>query len=293
MYIGDEILKRVVESYRRIRNTLRFLLSNTSDFDPAQDAVPVASLVELDRYALALTAQVQAEALACYERFEFHPVVARLQTFCSEDLSAFYLDVLKDRLYTTAPASHARRSAQTALWHITSSLLRLMAPFLSFTAEEAHQVFQRPPTADAATSIFIETYHELPPVAGHEALLAKWSSIRAIRAEVLKRIEALREAGKVGSSLQAEVDLHLHGERHALLATLGDELRFVTITSRATLHAAPSSASERIDVVPSPQRKCDRCWHWRSDVGHDAAHPTLCGRCVDNLFGAGETRKAA
>ena len=293
MYIGDEILKRVVESYRRIRNTLRFLLANTSDFDPARDAVPIESLLELDRYAIALTAQVQGEALASYEKYEFHPVVARLQTFCSEDLSAFYLDVLKDRLYTTAPGSHARRSAQTALWHITSSLLRLMAPFLSFTSEEAHKVLQRPTSPDAATSIFIETYHELPPVPGHEALLVKWSSIRAIRAEVLKQIEEKREAGKVGSSLQAEVDLYLHGERHALLATLGDELRFVTITSRATLHAAPGAESERIEVTASPHHKCDRCWHWRPDVGRDTEHPTLCGRCIDNLFGGGEPRGVA
>jgi len=291
MYIGDEILKRVVESYRRIRNTLRFLLANTSDFDMARDAVAVDAMVELDRYAIALTAQLQAEVLACYDRFEFHPVVARLQTFCSEDLSGFYLDVLKDRLYTTQPASHARRSAQTALWHITASLLRLMAPFLSFTAEEAHQVFQRPVSPDAATSIFIETYHELPPVPGHEALLAKWSNIRAIRAEVLKQIEEKREAGKIGSSLQAEVDLHLHGERHAVLATLAEELRFVTITSRATLHAAADAANERIDVVPSPHAKCVRCWHYRPEVGRNTEHPTLCGRCADNLFGAGETRR--
>ena len=291
MYIGDEILKRVVESYRRIRNTLRFLLANTSDFDMARDAVAVDAMVELDRYAIALTAQLQAEALACYDRFEFHPVVARLQTFCSEDLSAFYLDVLKDRLYTTQPASHARRSAQTALWHITTSLLRLMAPFLSFTAEEAHQVFQRPAAPDGATSIFIETYHELPPVPGHEALLAKWSNIRAIRAEVLKQIEEKREAGKIGSSLQAEVDLHLHGERHAVLATLTEELRFVTITSRATLHAAAGAANERIEVVPSPHAKCVRCWHYRPEVGRNTEHPTLCGRCADNLFSAGETRR--
>jgi len=293
MSIGDEILKRVVESYRRIRNTLRFLLANTSDFDIGRDAVAVDAMVELDRYAIALTAQVQAEALASYERYEFHPVVARLQTFCSEDLSAFYLDVLKDRLYTTAAGSHARRSAQTALWHITSSLLRLMAPFLSFTAEEAHKVFQRPPKPDAATSIFVEIYHELPPVPGHEALLAKWASIRAIRAEALKQIEARREAGKIGSSLQAELDLHLHGERHTLLATLGEELRFVTITSRATLLPAGNAQDERIEVTPSAHKKCDRCWHWRPEVGRSSEHPALCARCIDNLFGAGETRNVA
>jgi isoleucyl-tRNA synthetase len=289
MSIGDEILKRVVESYRRIRNTVRFLLANTSDFDIGKDAVPVDRMLEIDRYALALMAQVQAEALRHYERFEFHPVVARLQTFCSEDLGAFYLDILKDRLYTTPAASLARRSAQTALWHITASLLRLLAPFLSFTAEEAFLIF----SPNAAGTIFAETYHELPPVAGHDALLAKWERMRAIRADVLKRIEQLREAGQVGSSLQAEVDLYLHGERHALAATLGDDLKFVLLTSRADLHAAARAEDEKIVVVPTAHKKCDRCWHWRADVGADAQHPTLCGRCVTNLFGAGEVRRAA
>jgi isoleucyl-tRNA synthetase len=288
MSIGDEILKRVVESYRRIRNTLRFLLANTSDFDITRDAVPVGEMLEIDRYALALTSQFQAEVLASYEKFEFHPVVSRLQTFCSEDLGAFYLDILKDRLYTTAPTSPARRSAQTALWHITTSVLRVMAPFLSFTAEEAYAIF-----SPGRTTIFAETFHELPGVPGHEALLAKWSTIRAIRADVLKEIEAKREAGTVGSSLQAEVDLHLAGERRALLATLGDDLKFVTITSRATLHAAATAEAEKIVVAPTAHRKCDRCWHWRADVGADAAHPTLCGRCVTNLFGAGEVRRVA
>jgi isoleucyl-tRNA synthetase len=287
--IGDEILKRVVESYRRIRNTLRFLLANTSDFDLAQDAVPIDRLLEIDRYALALTAQVQAEALASYERYEFHPVMARLQTFCSEDLGAFYLDILKDRLYTTAADSLARRSAQTALWHITASLLRLFAPFLSFTAEEAFAIF----SPNAAGTIFTETYHRLPAVAGAEALLAKWTAIRAVRAEVAKRIEAQREAGKLGSSLQAEVDLRIAGDRHALLASLGEDLKFVLLTSRATLHRAPTEADEQIEVAASAHRKCDRCWHWRAEVGRDAEHPTLCGRCLTNLFGAGEERKVA
>jgi isoleucyl-tRNA synthetase len=289
MSIGDEILKRVVESYRRIRNTLRFLLANTSDFDIEQDAVPIAQLLEIDRYALALAAQMQAEAQRSCDRYEFHPVVARLQTFCSEDLGAFYLDILKDRLYTTPARSTARRSAQTALWHITSSLLRLMAPYLSFTAEEAHRVF----CDDERSTIFSEVYHELPPIPGHEALLAKWTQIRAVRADVLKQIEALREASQIGSSLQAEVDLHVAGDRHALLATLGDDLKFVMITSRTTLHHAAATADEKVVVTPSPNRKCDRCWHWRADVGTAPGHPSLCGRCVTNLFGVGETRKAA
>ena len=287
--IGDETLKRVVESYRRIRNTLRFLLANTSDFDPARDGVPVDALLEIDRYALALTAQVQAEALACYERYEFHPVMARLSTFCSEDLGAFYLDILKDRLYTTAPNSPARRSAQTALWHITASLLRLFAPFLSFTAEEAFAIF----SPNKAGTIFAETYHRLPAVAGAEALLAKWSAVRTVRAEVAKAIEAQREAGKLGSSLQAEVDLHLAGDRHALLATVGEDLKFVLIVSRATLHRTASESDEKIAVAASPHKKCDRCWHWRADVGSHAEHPALCGRCLSNLFGSGEARQVA
>jgi isoleucyl-tRNA synthetase len=289
MSIGDEILKRVVESYRRMRNTLRFLLANTCDFDITRHAVAVEKMLEIDRYALALTAQMQAEVLESCQRFEFHPVIARLQTFCSEDLGAFYLDILKDRLYTTAADAPARRSAQTALWHVTASLLRLMAPYLSFTAEEAFAVF----SPNAAGTIFSEVYHELPGVAGHEALLEKWSRIRTLRADVLKAIEAQREAGRIGSSLQAELDLHLAGDRHMLLATLGADLRFVMITSRATLHAAASEADEKIVVTPSPHAKCDRCWHWRADVGSRAEHPTICGRCVDNLFGAGETRAIA
>ena len=286
MSIGEEILSRVVEGYRRIRNTLRFLFANTSDFDPARDAVPIEPMLEIDRYAIALAARFQADTLAHYERYEFHPVVAKLQTFCSEDLGAFYLDILKDRLYTTAATGAARRSAQTALWHIAHSVLRLMAPFLSFTAEEAFRVLVR---NDQAT-IFTQLYHELPPVAGHEALLAKWARIRAARTDVLKSIEVMRESGRLGSSLQAEIDVYAAGERHAALATLGEELRFVTITSRATLHRVQQESEQRVEVAASAHQKCERCWHYRDDVGVDAAHPTICGRCVSNLFGPGELR---
>jgi len=289
--IGDEILKRVVESYRRVRNTLRFLLANTSDFDIDTQALPVGELLEIDRYALALTARFQAEVLASYERYEFHPVVAKLQTFCSEDLGAFYLDILKDRLYTTAAGSKARRAAQTALWHITASLVRLIAPFLSFTAEEAFKVFAKPDALAAAkNTVFTQSWHAIPPVVGDEALLAKWDRIRALRAEVLKSIETARAEGKVGSSLQAEVDLDTAGEDHAALASLGDELRFVTITSRATLHEAAAFA---VRVAPSSHVKCERCWHYRDDVGSNAEHPGLCGRCASNLFDAGESRAIA
>lgn len=283
--IDDKILARVVDAYRRIRNTLRFLLANTSDFDPAKDAVPVEQMLEVDRYALARAAQLQAEILAHYEVYEFHPVVAKLQVYCSEDLGAFYLDVLKDRLYTTAPGSRARRSAQTALWHITHGMLRWMAPFLSFTAEEAWQVF----APGASVSIFTETFWGFP-AAGDEALLAKWARIREIRDGVNKEIETVRAAGQVGASLQATVRITAGPEDHALLASLGEDLRFVLITSAATVVAGPGLA---VQVTPSTAPKCERCWHYRDDVGIDAEHPTLCGRCVSNLFGAGETREAA
>jgi isoleucyl-tRNA synthetase len=199
-------------------------------------------------------------------------------------LGAFYLDVLKDRLYTTAPKSLARRSAQTVLWQLTHAMLRWMAPFLSFTAEEAWTVF----APGASPSIFTETWwkFETPD----EALLAKWARVRAVRDVANKEIEALRAAGRVGSSLQANLTITAAGDDHALLATLGDDLRFVTITSQALLTEGPALA---VTVTPSSATKCERCWHWRDDVGHDAAHPALCGRCTANLFGAGETRRVA
>ncbi len=279
----DKILARVVDAYRRIRNTLRFLLANTSDFDPARDAVPAAQLLEIDRWALARAAEFQAEVLAHYERYEFHPVVAKLQVFCSEDLGAFYLDVLKDRLYTTAPKSLARRSAQTALWTLTQAMLRWMAPFLSFTAEEAWKVIH--PQSD---SIFTETFLNLGTP--DSALLARWARVQAIREQVNKAIEAVRTEGAVGSSLQAMVRIGAAADDLALLRSLGDDLRFVLITSVAEVVEATELG---ITVTPSKATKCERCWHWRDDVGHDAAHPGLCGRCTSNLFGAGETRAVA
>ena len=282
--IDDKILARVVDAYRRIRNTLRFLLANVSDFDSAKDAVPLDQMLEIDRYALARAAQFQAEVLAHYAVYEFHPVVTKLQVYCSEDLGAFYLDVLKDRLYTTAPGSLARRSAQTALHQITHAMLRWMAPFLSFTAEEAWPVLAG---AQNQGSIFFETFAKLP--AADEALLAKWSRIRAVRETVNKEIETVRTAGGVGSSLQATVKLTVPADDHALLASLGDDLKFVLIVSQVDLLEGDAGVA----VVPANAAKCERCWHYRDDVGVDAQHATLCGRCISNLFGAGEARSVA
>ncbi len=284
--ISDEILKRVVESYRRIRNTLRFLLANTTDFDADQHAVPSGDLLEIDRFALAQAQMMATAVQADYDRYEFHLVVQRLQQYCSEELGGFYLDVLKDRLYTTAAGSPGRRSAQTALALIRDTLLKLMAPILSFTAEEAWRIL-RP----QAPTVFAEQWRDmLPPVVDGDLLVPKWERILAVRAAVQRELEAVRQVGTIGSSLQAEVAIVAAPEDYAALAALGDDLRFVTITSAATVVAGAPPA---IRVTPSTYTKCERCWHWRADVGGDANHLALCGRCVANLFGAGEPRRFA
>jgi isoleucyl-tRNA synthetase len=284
--ISDEILKRVVEAYRRIRNTLRFLLANTSDFDPGRDLPEVEQWLEIDRYALAMTRQLQAQCEADYERFEFHRVVQSLQTFCSEDLGGFYLDILKDRLYTTAAGSPARRSAQAALWHILQCLTKLMAPVLCFTAEEIWQL----QTGDGEQSVMLQTWQPLPAPAAEDELLEKWRKIRSYRAEVMRALEELRIAGRIGSSLQAAVSLHCDGEKYELLASLGDDLRFVLICSQTNVIR---DASDELRCSPLPHAKCERCWHVRADVGANPDNPGLCGRCIDNLHGEGETRAFA
>ncbi len=284
--ISDEILKRVVEAYRRIRNTLRFLLANVSDFDPASDMLPVGEWLEIDRYALALTRQLQQTCTADYDKFEFHHVVQALQTFCSEDLGGFYLDILKDRLYTTGEKSRARRSAQSSLWHIVHAFTRLLAPITAFTAEEVWGIL----TGNADDSVLLHTWHELPAQDGEAALLAKWGLIRDVRMDVTKALEARREAGEIGAALQATVEIRCSGEKYTALASLGDDLKFIFICSATTLR---EDAAEAVTATPLGHAKCERCWHVRADVGSVAAHPDLCGRCVNNLYGAGEARQHA
>ncbi len=281
------ILPRVVEVYRRLRNTLRFLLANTADFDPATQMLSPAEWLETDRYALALTRQLQAQCTADYGRFEFHKVIQGLMNFCSEDLGAFYLDILKDRLYTAAENSRARRSAQSALWHILQSVTRLMAPVLSFTAEEIWTTLKQ------GDSVMLATWHELPEQAEESALVTRWQAIRAVRADVARTLEELRSAGKIGSSLQAEVSLRADAASYELLASLGEDLKFVLICSKVNLEKADSVTGVSIEAGASTHAKCARCWHWRDDVGHDSEHPELCGRCSSNLFGSGEAREIA
>ncbi len=304
--LSNEILKRVVESYRRIRNTLRFLLANLADFDSARDALPVDDWLEIDRYAWVMTHDLQRMLApsgnyeanrdfpfpGCYGRYEFHLVVQCLQTFCSEDLGGFYLDILKDRLYTTPAGSRARRSAQNALFHITHSLTRLLAPVLSFTAQEVWEVL-----AGGEASVFEQTWYDFQLPRRPDELRLRWRKLRELRSDVLKQLEALRAEGKVGSSLQGEVELFANGESTDFLRSFADDLRFVFITSQARVRdgtdpAAVATALPGVSlkVAPSPHAKCERCWHYRADVGRDAAHPGLCGRCVANLFGAGEPR---
>jgi isoleucyl-tRNA synthetase len=270
------------------------LLANTSDFNPATDSVAVADMLEIDRYAIARMTQLQTEVRQHFVDYEFHPVVAKLQMYCSEDLGGFYLDILKDRLYTSGVNSASRRSAQTAIWHITQSLLPLMAPILSFTVEEAWAVFaDKESFAGSGETIFTQSFYTLPVVNDAEALLQKFTALREIRANVQKQLEDLRVSGAIGSSLQAEVEIRASGDNFALLNSLGEDLKFVLITSAAKVVEAPSATAETVLVTASAHKKCERCWHYRADVGSHAEHAGLCSRCVANLFGQGERRHIA
>jgi isoleucyl-tRNA synthetase len=294
--ISDEILKRVADSYRKIRNTLRFLLANVADFDAATQAVPYESLLEIDRYALGMLHDLHVECRAGYEVYELHKVAQALQHFCAEDLGAFYLDILKDRLYTNAENSHDRRAAQTVLLKITQVLAGLMAPILSYTAEEIWQTLT-PNTEDyAVLHNWLDATDVITPSLHAEyetSLKAKWQAIRDIRAQAAKEIEVLRAAGQVGSSLQAELSFNVADSVFDALNSLGDDLRFVTITSSAKVYKVAANAEQKILVSPSQYKKCDRCWHYREDVGAHAEHPTICGRCVSNVSSNGESRKYA
>ena len=283
--ISDEIIKRVVEAYRRMRNTLRFLLANTADFDPARDAVPLQQLVEIDRYGLHLVAQLQQDCAAHYAEYDFHRIAQRLQTFCSEELGAFWLDILKDRLYTTTTDGLPRRSAQTALWHTARVLAGLMLPVMPFTAEEVWETLIGEPHG----SLMLHTWDELAAdLPRDDALAAKWAEIRAVRAEVQKVLEQLRSAGDIGASLQAEVHIDAPAEVHEALASLGGELKYALITSQASLGRIDGALGIR--ARPSTASKCGRCWHYSDTVGSVAEQPDVCARCAGHLGGVTEVR---
>ena len=287
--ISDEILKRVSESYRRIRNTMKFLLANLADFDESKDLLPVDEWLEIDQYALYLTEKLQTEILVDYDKYEFHFAVQKFVSFCTDDLGSFYLDILKDRLYTAGETSHARRAAQSALHHITHTMMRLMAPILSFTANEIWETMG----LDADETVFEDFWYTLPAHGLSAERLAVWETVINARGQSTKEIEVLRSAGQVGSSLQAELAFYVTDVTYAALTSLAEDLRFVMIVSSAKVYKVATEAEQKIDVAPSMHVKCGRCWHYRADVGLHADHATICNRCVSNLFGAGEKRSFA
>lgn len=297
--LSREILKRNADAYRRIRNTARFLLSNLNGFDPASDVLADSDLLALDRWVLDRASIVQSEIRAEYTAYQFHQVIQKIHHFCAVDLGGFYLDIIKDRQYTTAANSIARRSAQTALYKVAEALVRWIAPVLSFTADE---IWEHMPGARAA-SVHLETYYTaLPELDAHSVLSRDdWRRVLDVRVATNRALEDARNAKRVGASLEAELTLYADADTAGILAKLKDELRFVTITSSASvalIEDAPDSAevvelaggSLRVQVTPSEHTKCVRCWHRRADVGRNPAHPLLCGRCVENVLGVGERR---
>ena len=303
MSVSDEILKRTADAYRRIRNTARFLLANLNDFDPAKDVVAAQDMLALDRWIVDQAAQVQAKVLSAYDRFQFHLIAQEVLNFCTVELGSLFLDITKDRQYTMQADSRGRRSAQTAAWHILNAMVRWLYPVLSFTAEE---IWQHMPGDKAESVLFTQWYDGLFSLDANDALSAnEWSYVFNLRELISKQLEAVRVAGLIGASLDAEVDIYYHKQGREAgtdpLEKLGDELRFVLITSYARLHdlsEVPADAIEVIEqvfvrVTPSNHGKCVRCWHHREDVGSHAEHPELCGRCVENVAGAGEARDYA
>ena len=303
MSVSDEILKRTAEAYRRLRNTARFLLANLSGFDPEKDLLDPERMLCLDRWTLERTRLLQEQIQQAYESYEFHRIYQLVHNFCAVDMGSFYLDIIKDRQYTTQENSVPRRSAQTAMFHVVESLVRWLAPILSFTAEEIWQCLP----GKREDSVFLSTWYELPSAFYPEGEILRrmgtgfWGQIIAVREAISKELENLRVAGRIGSSLAAEVDLYADAETQAMLTTVGDELRFILITSYARVHAADECPDDAvaanipglefsIRVTASGHDKCVRCWHHREDVGSSAEHPQLCGRCIENVTGSGEQR---
>ncbi|MGH8252613.1 MAG: class I tRNA ligase family protein, partial [Steroidobacteraceae bacterium] len=299
MSLSQEILKRMSDSYRRMRNTLRFLLGNLHGFGPG-DALPLNELVAIDQWAIGRARELHGEFDAAYRDYQFHLIYQKVHNFCVVDLGGFYLDIIKDRLYTTPADGRPRRSAQSAMWHIAEAMVRWLAPILSFTAEE---VWRELPGA-RADSVFLSTWYALPPSQTASAAI-DWPALIALRTDVARELERLRVAGDIGAPLQAELEVYCTPAQFARLNALGDELRFLMITSKANVtqvDAAPSGAVEAVSVPGggawlrvqrSAATKCVRCWHHRDDVGASSEHPELCGRCIGNIEGRGETRRYA
>ncbi|MFZ7274300.1 isoleucine--tRNA ligase [Avibacterium avium] len=298
MSVSDEILKRAADSYRRIRNTARFLLANLNGFDPKRDLVKPEEMIVLDRWAVDCALNAQKEIQEAYDNYQFHAVVQRLMKFCSIEMGSFYLDIIKDRQYTTKADSLARRSCQTALWHIAEALVRWIAPILSFTADEIWQYIP----GERAEFVFTEEFYDgLFPLSAEETMNdAYWQQVLKLRDEVNRVLEQARADKTIGAALEAEVTLYANDEYAKILSQLENELRFVLITSKAQvkpLAEADVEAGEiegfKVKVVRSANEKCPRCWHYSDTIGTNPAHPTLCSRCVENVDGEGEVRRFA
>ncbi len=303
MRVSDEILKRAADSYRRMRNTARFILANMSGFDPEKDMVEFDQMLELDRWAVDRAAQLQKEVVAAYQNFDFHIIYQKVHNFCSVDMGSFYIDIIKDRQYTTGKDSLARKSVQSALHHIIESLVRWLAPILSYTADE---IWQHIPGKRGAT-VFLETWYDgLSEFCADEKMGREfWDTIIQVREVVSKELEELRVAKEIGSSLDAEVDIYCSDNVYTALLALEDELRFSLISSYARVHLLADKPSEigmerlekgseiAVHAKASEHAKCIRCWHHREDVGSNSEHPEICSRCIENIDGEGEVRKYA
>ena len=291
MHVSDEILKRTADVYRRLRNTARYLLANLDGFDPERQLVSKAQLLPLDLWVLGRAHALQEEVRDAYENYQFHTVYQRVHHFCSVELGSFYLDVLKDRQYTCQKDSLIRRSGQTAMFHLAEALTRWLAPILSFTAEE---IWRHLP-GNRGTSVFLETWYEgLEPLDETGPFnSAFWDSLLRIRDTLSKSMETLRSQEGIGSSLDAEAVLHVGSQQFSILSPVQEDLRFIFINSRTTVVEDPEIQEEegaRVEVRASGSPKCVRCWHHREDVGNHPEHPELCGRCIENVVGTGETR---
>ena len=298
MTVSDEILNRAGDSYRRIRNTARYFLSNLDGFDPAEHAVEHSDLLALDRWAIDCAAQLQEEIISAYDQFQFHLIYQKLHNFCVRDMGGFYLDIIKDRIYTCPEDSLPRRSAQTALFHIAEAFTRWISPILSFTA---HEIWGFMP-GKRESSVFLAEWYPLPRLMADEKIDQQdWAAILQAKEAINKVIEDQRNQGVIKGSLGADIQLFVSPELQQSLAKLGDELRFVTITSKASLlpltEAADASDSMleglKVSVQRSTAEKCVRCWHFIADVGSSPEHPEICGRCVSNLDAGGEVRHYA
>jgi isoleucyl-tRNA synthetase len=298
MSVSDEILKRAADVYRRLRNTARYLLSSLNDFDPNTDLLPWDELLAIDQWAIDHTAEVQQQVIQAYDQYQFHQVYQKMHHFCSVEMGGFYLDISKDRQYTTQANSRARRSGQTAMYHIIEALVRWLAPIVSYTADEIWDLIP----GERSQSVQLDVWYDGLQTMSEESQFnrAYWHRLLEARNQVSKALESRRSEGVIGSSLESAVALYCGDELFETLNQLGSELRFVFICSEAIVYPLAHAPDDvlstdneqlKLQVSAMTEAKCARCWHYCADVGEHTGHPELCGRCVDNVDGPGEQRE--